>query len=295
MNDELARMGLSSSSNYNAIFNNSYSQRNPPSKFFEIVNDTGLQNHQQIYLNSIGYVTNETQYFTKDSAVEFLKFNKEFNEWASEAITNFGIKQIYILQIQPTSFSTAEQKSKGFVFVKFIKSDGSYGVALIRGNANAYFVTLNVESQKYVVFSKKTQIPGLQEDYLELIAGNSLDFVGVLGKLQIPTNTTKTGSKLVDMYPSIGGCNERVSLFQLELTISTGQLQQMQQDQILHVMTYMKVVEKITRGEITDSKILSAFAVLGPKQRQKLIESYKGGSKKYNTRRKVRKSNKNKI
>jgi len=285
---------LLGSSNYNRIF--SSSNNSFPSRFFEVAKENAIPYDAFIYLNSIGYVTNETQYFTKESATQFLNFHREFNDWVHGAIENFSIQKIYILQIQPTFFDETNGISNGFVFVKFVKSDNYPGVALIRGNANAYFVILNVDTTKHVVFSKKTQIPGLQEDYLELIAGNNLTFVGILEKLKIPTNPNPkiNGSKLVDMYPSIGGCNERVSLFQLELTISKEQLQQIRQLQSIHVMSYMEVVRKITTGEITDSKILSAFAVLGLKQRQKLLQSYNGGSKKYNTRRKIRKSNKKK-
>jgi hypothetical protein len=157
-------------------------------------------------------------------------------------------------------------------------------------------VILNVndgKQSKYVVFSKKTQIPGLKDEYLELIAGNNLDVGGVFDKLKIInsqyTNTPK--SKLVDMYPSIGGCNECVSIFQLELTIKPEEFEQLKTNTSMSVITYMDVVNKITEGNITDSKILSAFAMI-KLNRCKLVGSYKGGRKKYNTRRKIRKSKK---
>jgi hypothetical protein len=268
---------------------------NKPDTFFKEVQVDGLPNI--IYLNSFGYATNEKQYFDIESTKNFLKFHKEFKEWVVDAVSKFYIKKIYVLQIQPTFFNESDKISNGFIFVKYRKDDSDFpGVALIRGNANAYLVILNVndgKQSKYVVFSKKTQIPGLKDEYLELIAGNNLDVGGVFDKLKIInsqyTNTPK--SKLVDMYPSIGGCNECVSIFQLELTIKPEEFEQLKTNTSMSVITYMDVVNKITEGNITDSKILSAFAMI-KLNRCKLVGSYKGGRKKYNTRRKIRKSKK---
>ena len=275
--------------NYSSIFS-SKPYTNSLNDFFEIVEYGKFKVPVSIYLNSIGYVTNETQYFTKESAVEFLQFHPEFNEWVN-GVNTFGVTKIYVLQIQPTFFDKKKEISNGFVFVKYVKNDNSYGVALIRGNANAYFVILNVNSQKYVVFSKKTQIPGLQKDYLELIAGNNLDSNGVLTRLEIQTSTTNpTPTKLVDMYPSIGGCNECISIFKLELDVKPEILYKLNKQQQISVIPYFDVVQQINNGEITDSKILSAFVKLKLKI-QKLVENMRGGSKRY-TRRKIRKSKK---
>jgi len=120
----------------------------------------------------------------------------------------------------------------GFLYLEVIAKEKQTkkpvpGIVFLRGNAVAVLISVNVGSEEYIIFTEQTRVP-VGRKIVEIPAGmmdDSSNFAGVAMKeiseetgLEAPhVNKLKF---LGNIIPSAGGCDEEISLFLWETSIS---------------------------------------------------------------------------
>lgn len=147
-----------------------------------------------------------------------------FTKWATKVAGNFKeLTEVKILDVYP--FGPAATAQRGFVMadVKAMKGGKPVsGFAFIRGGAVCVLVILQDETgQEYVVTVMQPRVPGGELNYEEIPAGmldtSTSEFASVaIKELKEELGLAIKESDLVklsDMYPSIGGCDEMITVF----------------------------------------------------------------------------------
>jgi ADP-sugar diphosphatase len=244
---------------------------------------------------------------SKEDAMGFAMRLPAFGAWVTKLASNYGanLTSITILDVYP--FGPATKAERGFVTANVAAKKGGKpvsGFAFIRGGAVAVLVILVDETgNEYVVTTLQPRVPGGELDYEEIPAGmldqKSHEFASVAVKelreeleLIIPEDKLV---KLSDMYPSIGGSDEMITMFVFKGEMSADKIAEFkgkhtgepsENEQIItKLRTYDEFKAACLSGEITDAKAQLALGLYELKFPKKQMV---GGRKRKN--RKTRKN-----
>ncbi len=214
------------------------------------------------------------------AAAGFVTRHQGFAKWYSGIVRDFPeCRYIKILEVYP--FGPAERAVGGFILADaFIpREDGKPpipGCAFIRGDAVGVFVCIRSGGQKYVITTVQARVPSGSREYEEIPAGmldRDKNFkVVALKELWEEVGLTANENEMMylgDMYPSPGGCDEKIKLFYVEKDMSLDELDslkgkctgEIKEGEVitLRVRTMSDFKRAISSGEITDSKAHSAL------------------------------------
>jgi len=172
-------------------------------------------------------IVGETPLITRDIIVKCLSSLK-FKKWLQSIDPKITVTLIVIQSVDMFGSNVG--------FIK-LKADATFngtpipGIVFIRGNSVAILVILTCEGKRWVVWTKQPRFAIGSSCCVEIPAGMMDDennFVGVAAKeLYEETGIKITGDKLIHlgkMYPSPGGCDERIFLFYYEKDVSPVEL-----------------------------------------------------------------------
>lgn len=231
-----------------------------------------------------------------EAAAGFVMRHQGFAKWYNGIVRDFPeCKYIKILDVYP--FGPAERAVYGLILADaFIpREDGKPpipGCAFIRGDAVGVFVCVRSGGQKYVITTVQARVPSCSRTYVittvqahvpsgsrtyEEIPTGMLDKdknfkVVALKELWEEVGLTANESEMMhlgDMYPSPGGCDEKIGLFYVEKEMSVEELDSLKgkctgeikggEVITLRVRTLADFKRAVSSGEITDSKAHSAL------------------------------------
>lgn len=268
--------------------------------------DAGCSGPVPILFNPAGYLSKGGKYYTMEQAVAFVKISAAFNGWYTKTQATYGenFTSVNILEIYPF---VNETKPIGFVMVdatimtkdKMGKMVQIPGFSLLRGGAVAVLMIAVSESdpsKKFVINTVQARAPGSEPAYEEIPAGmidGSKDFKGVAAKeMEEETGITineREFELLGTMYPSIGGCDEFITLYRVikklpdaEIAKLEGKATGADENEVItvKVRTYEDFVNALRSGAITDAKALSAYA-------QHMLKPMSGGARKIRRNRMI--------
>ncbi len=209
--------------------------------------------------------------------------NTAFKNWMAKLQTSFKpeeIANVKILEVYP--FGPARVAKGGFVIAQAnVKKDNVAipGFAFLRGGASAILpILITPDGQKYVVTTIQPRVPGAEREYEEIPAGmvdNTGTFAGTAAKeMQEETGLTVKESELTplcEMYPSIGGCDEKIAMYVWQANIEAKDLEALQglatgaleENEVIHlnVRTLEDFTEACLTSKITDAKAQNALGL----------------------------------
>lgn len=227
---------------------------------------------------------------TTDQALAFAKNLKAFKNWTAELSKNFGsdLKGINVMDVFPFGgFVDKEGKpaipGAGFVIANAQVARAGKpvpGFAFIRGNAVCVLVILqdNVTKKEYVATVMQPRVPGAKKMYEEIPAGMmdaSNDVAGTAAKeLEEELGLKIHGKDLVklsDMYPSIGGCDEMITVYAYRQVMDISSIKNynkkitgaVDENEVIEtrIRPYEEFKAACRNGEITDAKAQLALGL----------------------------------
>ncbi len=240
---------------------------------------TDVYDAPPIYFKDSGSYGNACN-ISAGAAAGFVMRHQGFAKWYNGIVRDFPeCKYIKILEVYP--FGPAERAAGGFILADaFIpREDGKPpipGCAFIRGDAVGVFVCIRSGDQKYVITTVQARVPSGSRTYEEIPAGmldKDKNFkVVAIKELWEEVGLTANESEMMylgDMYPSPGGCDEKIGLFYVEKEMSVEELDslkgkctgEIKEGEVitLRVRPLADFKRAVSSGEITDSKAHSAL------------------------------------
>ena len=248
---------------------------------------------------------------SKEDAMGFATRLPAFGAWVTKLASTYGanLTSITILDVYP--FGPAKTATRGFVTANVAATKAGKpvsGFAFIRGGAVAVLVILVDEAgQEYVVTTLQPRVPGGELDYEEIPAG-MLDGVGKFASVAVKELNEElelsiTADKLVklsDMYPSIGGSDEMITMYVFKGLMAADKIAEFkgkhtgepsENEQIItKLRSYSEFKAACLSGIITDAK---AQLALGLYELKKHEIPMVGGGKRNRKSKKNRKNRKN--
>jgi ADP-sugar diphosphatase len=239
-------------------------------------------------MNSVGVVQNRNMFgpggnVSAEDALTFANNLNAFKNWSSQLSTQFGseLKGITIMDVFP--FGPAKTARAGFVIANANVSRAGKsvpGFAFIRGNAVAVLVILQDRETKkeYVATVVQPRVPGAKKMYEEIPAGMmdaSNDVGGTAAKeLEEELGLKIHGKELVklsDMYPSIGGCDEMITMYVVRKQMNLSTIKNynkkitgaIDENEVIEtrIRPYEEFKAACRNGEITDAKAQLALGL----------------------------------
>lgn len=270
-----------------------------------------------------------------EQAMNFAKTLPAFKNWINSLESTFGadLKEVKIVDVtpfvivkDPATKAIKEIRPSGFVLAKALVHKGEKngkpnippGIAFIRGNAVCVLVILKdkASGNEYVATVIQPRIPGASKAYEEIPAGMmdaSNDMVGVAAKeLQEELGLKIHGSDLVklsDMYPSIGGSDEKITVYAYRAEMpdisaiknyNKKQTGALDENEVIEtrIRPYEGFKAACRNGEITDAKAQLALGLYEMLKAEKgddavpLVNAMAGGRRKAKKTRKATKKTK---
>lgn len=237
---------------------------------------------------------------SKEQALNFAKTLPAFKNWITSLETTYGtdLKGVTIIDVTPFAIvkdpntkAITQIKPMGFVFAKALAHKGTNpktggpnippGIAFIRGNAVCVLVILKDKAtgKEYVATVIQPRIPGGSKAYEEIPAGMmdaANDVAGVAAKeLEEELGLKIKGKDLVklsEMYPSIGGSDEKITVYAYRVEMpditaiknynqkQTGALGENEMIET-RIRSYENFKDACRNGEITDAKAQLALGL----------------------------------
>jgi len=157
---------------------------------------------------------------------------KKMQDWVSCLSDNLVVEKIDI--------QTVDMFGQNVGFIKFnatvkCKELPVPGIVFMRGASVAILIILSLHGEKFILCTKQARFPIGNCEFLEIPAGmmdEEGNFLGVAAKeLREETHIEIDKDKLIHlggMYPSPGGCDERIQLFAIELIVDQARFDQIQ-------------------------------------------------------------------
>ncbi len=227
---------------------------------------------------------------TSEQAIAFAKNLKAFKNWTSELTSQFGadLKGITVMDVFPFgTFVDKEGKPSipgaGFVIANAQVARAGKpvpGFAFIRGNAVCVLVILkdNSTGKEFVATVVQPRVPGGKKMYEEIPAGMmdaSNDVAGTAAKEleeELGLKIHKSDlTKLSDMYPSIGGCDEMITVYVCRKSMNMSSIKNydkkitgaIDENEVIEtrIRPYEEFKAACRNGEITDAKAQLALGL----------------------------------